>query len=264
MKICYIIFMIINIISILLCYKNILNYNEIFKKAKICRLTYMDDILKIKKDKLNMYNNYYLINDNKSITLCYIFYNKKNIDIYFRGTSTHINEIFININVFPSQYINNNIYIHSGFLNKYLSIKHKIIDKIDKIIKNNDIKEISFNGHSSGGAIANIASLDLSDKYKNKIIKCYTFGSPNVGNNNFLKEYNKRINISLRIVNKNDIIQYLPPILYDKDVNKKIILIEDKKREKPLKDILLNLYNYIKSNHAISSYIKNLKRLNIK
>jgi len=86
-----------------------------------------------------------------------------------------------------------NIKVHNGFLNQYLVIKNKLFDNIDNIIKNNNIGEISLSGHSSGGAIANIASIDFCKKYNDIPIKCVTFGSPKVGNQNFVDEYNKYV-----------------------------------------------------------------------
>jgi predicted lipase len=150
----------------------------------------------------------------------------------------------------------NNIKVHNGFLDQYLIIKNKLFDNIDDIIKNNNIGEISLSGHSSGGAIANIASIDFCKKYKDIQIKCVTFGSPKVGNENFVDEYNKYVKDSYRIVNKNDIIEHLPlPIIY-KHIHEPIYLEENKRFKKH--DKFLNVYQYFKYNHQIITYIRNL------
>jgi len=238
-------------------YTRFINYNEIITKAKLCRVCYSkSNTFNISKNNMmNIYNNYIYINETKTNSICYIFYNKNNIDICFKGTS-NINDLCFNLNIYPKQFLNNKIRIHSGFLNKYLSIKSLIIKNINKIIHENDIKEICFNGHSSGGAIANIASLDLSNLYKNTSIKCITFGSPRVGNNHFINEYNKNIKLSLRVVNKYDIIQYLPPIPIYKHNHKALLLLNNK--EFTLFQIVKNIYTYLKYNHGMSKYIKNL------
>ncbi|KAJ1979234.1 hypothetical protein H4R33_005768, partial [Dimargaris cristalligena] len=57
-------------------------------------------------------------------------------------------------------------------------------------------KNIYFLGHSLGGAIANLAAFDYSSVYKGKKILAHhlvTFGSPPVGNREFVKQYNSRL-----------------------------------------------------------------------
>ena len=132
-------------------------------------------------------------------------------------------------------------------------MKNNIIKNVNFIINDNknNIKEISFNGHSSGGAIANIASLDMSYIYDNMKIKCVTFGAPRVGNNDFINAYNSRIKNSLRIVNKNDIITHVPlPIIYKHNHKPMIINYSH--------NFQLNIINYFKSIHSITTYIKHL------
>ena len=83
-----------------------------------------------------------------------------------------------------------------------------------------------------------------------------TFGSPKVGNKNFVDEYNKYVKDSYRIVNKNDIIEYFPlPIIY-KHIHKPIYLEENKNYK--IYNYFLNVYQYIKHKHNIITYINNL------
>jgi len=240
-------------------------YNNIIIKSKLCNLCYTKPIYlnNSKKKLLKIYNNCIYINEknnfnckninNSNNTKCIIFFNNEIIDICFRGTFNYFN-IYSNMQICLTNY--NNIQIHNGFLNQYLQIKQELLTNIDIIIKNNNIKNISLSGHSSGGAIANIASIDFCKKYNNIKIMCVTFGSPKVGNNNFVKEYNKYVKDSYRIVNKNDIIEHLPlPFLY-KHIHKPIYLEENKKFK--LNNILLNIYKYFKYKHLLITYIKNL------
>lgn len=228
--------------------------NEIIMKAKMCRICYSRlTRFNITRNKmLNIYENYIYIKEIKTKSSCYIFYNNYQIDICFKGTST-LNDICFNFDIYPRIFINDSIRIHNGFLKKYLSMKNDIIKTINFILnkKNNKIKEISFNGHSSGGAIANIASLDMSYIYENMDIKCMTFGAPRVGNKDFIDIYNKRIKKSLRIVNQNDIITHVPlPIIYTH--NHKPIIIRH------IFNFEWNIINYFKTIHSITSYIKYL------
>lgn len=253
---------------------------ELILKAKLCKICYCNNhTFNIKRNKmLNIYDNYTYLNDTNNKSFCYIFYNKNKIDICFKGTS-NINDFYSNLQICPSNYFNNtNIQIHNGFLSKYLSLKNSIISIINTIdINDNDSKqiEISFNGHSSGGGIATIAALDFSYIYDNYNIKCYTFGAPIIGNSYFINEFNKRINKnknrnnSYRIINEYDIIPYLN--LYEntdindmnKDINKdntyheQEIKLKNVKRT-PLVKIIKNIYEYLKTIHGITRYIKNL------
>lgn len=244
------ILIIISFINLLLqanSYNNIY-YNNIMIKSKLCNLCYKKPAVHNKKI-LNIYNNSIYINDSNN-TNCIIFYNNTSIDICFKGTTSIIN-IYSNMQIFLKNY--DNIQIHNGFLNQYLLIKNQLFYYIDNIIKNNNIKEISFSGHSSGGAIANIASIDYCKKYSNIKINCVTFGSPKVGNKNFVNEYNKYVKNSYRIVNKYDIIEQLPlPIIY-KHAHEPIYLENNIKTKK-----CLNIYQFFKNQHHIITYIKNL------
>jgi hypothetical protein len=252
-------YILIIIISFITYFTNIISYNNIFYiknnifiKSKLCRLCYIKPIIRNNLKLFNIYNNYIYINELNN-TKCIIFYNNTSIDICFKGT-TNIANVCSNIQILLKSY--NNIKVHNGFLNQYLILKNKLFNNIDNIIKNNNISEISLSGHSSGGAIANIASIDFCKKYNDISIKCVTFGSPKVGNKNFVDEYNKYVKDSYRIVNKNDIIEYFPlPIIY-KHIHKPIYLEENKNYK--IYNYFLNVYQYIKHKHNIITYINNL------
>jgi predicted lipase len=202
------------------------NINNIIYHAKLCKLTY------------NNNNTFIIHRKNNTLNIC------------FRGTK-NMNDFYLNLNIIPQSFIKKEIKVHKGFLYKYLTIRDLIINKTKEIISNNNIEDIYISGHSSGGAIANIASLDLYYLYPNIRINSITFGSPRMANKAFINEYNKYINNSIRIVNNNDIIQYLPiPIIYH-HIHKPLILLDNVKK--------IN----IKYNHGINTYIKNLIIFNI-
>lgn len=187
---------------------------EILQASYSCKLSYSTPLnLNIKKDYsyLNDYNNYYYLNNNITKAQLYILYNKNKINIAFKG-SKNINDIFANLNINQRKFINNDIKVHSGYLHQYLSLKYNIINVINNIIEKNKINDIIFTGHSLGGSIATIASIDLFNLYNKYNIKCYTFGSPKVGNIDFCTYYNKHIKTSYRFVNKYDYIEHLPPL----------------------------------------------------
>jgi triacylglycerol lipase len=211
---------------------------------------------------LCIYDNYVLINETSTRSISYIFHNKNEIDICFKGTS-NIKDNYFNLNIYPKSYISPEIKVHHGFLSKYLSIKDIIIKTVNDIIDKNDIHKITCNGHSSGGAMASIAIFDIYEiiRIKDKrdiIMECFTFGSPRVGNREFINRYKEIVNKSVRIVNWNDIIQYVPPpipYLY-RHINKPLVLNECRE----IKD--MNIYKYLKNSHGITRYIKNIVNCN--
>ena len=91
-------------------------------------------------------------------------------------------------------------------------------------------------GHSLGGALAPICSVQMADRFPHKQVQCINFGSPHVGNNSFKKlvmrpqkmcsvgistldmtltQVELMTNLSIwRFVNKDDIVQCMPVLSY--------------------------------------------------
>jgi hypothetical protein len=253
------------ILGIILILVNIISECLIIN-AKLCKITYSKTgKFNISKNRmLRKYVNYSLINETKTKSICYIFNNNEEIDICFKGSSNII-DIYYNFDIYQKKYLREEIKVHNGFLNKYLSIKSKLIEKIKEIINKNDIKIITFNGHSSGGAMAMIATLDIRKLIRrdDMIINCITFGSPKISNDGFIEEYNRNINNSYRVIIKTDIIQYLPFTIGYNHVHEGIIINDEKDRFN-IKRIIVNIYEYFKIKHGISNYIKGLYRLDNK
>jgi hypothetical protein len=97
--------------------------------------------------------------------------------------------------------------LHQGFLTCYMSIRDKIFDKI----KSSGKKIIIITGHSLGAALATICSLDVKYNFSSLDVTQYSFGTPNVGNSDYAKGYNKHMTQSYFIRNSNDIVTFVPP-----------------------------------------------------
>jgi hypothetical protein len=250
--------------------------NELIIKAKLCKICYSrTGRFNISRNKmLYIYDNYLLINETSTRSISYIFYNKNQIDICFKGTS-NIRDNYFNFNICPKTFESPEIKIHNGFLSKYLSIRDKMMEHIKDIMARGDINKITCNGHSSGGAMATIAVIDIYDNIlrvegnegRDMTIECVTFGSPRVGNSGFISKYNECVNNSVRIVNWNDIIQFVPPpipYLY-RHIHKPLLLNECRKINlwNEVKYIsYMNIYRYLKKSHGITGYIKNIINCN--
>lgn len=95
-------------------------------------------------------------------------------------------------------------FVHTGFKKAFEQVSTDISDALTKI-ENNE-KPLFITGHSLGGAIATIAAKRL--KFKSGIAACYTYGSPRVGDNEWITEIKTPLH---RIVNAADCVTMLPP-----------------------------------------------------
>lgn len=142
-----------------------------------------------------------------------IFYNKGNIYLSFKGSST-INDFLkdANIQLITTKYFPGKV--HAGFCEFLLhnKIYREIFKNLKKFITKFNCQNIYVTGHSLGGALSSLFySLCKRYKYfKDMFFENITFGSPRVGNNKFCKNLHCK-----RIVYKKDIVTMLPfPICY--------------------------------------------------
>ncbi|TVU57921.1 lipase family protein [Vibrio atlanticus] len=122
----------------------------------------------------------------------------------FRGTeATSIRDVKSDANAVLTR-CDTKGFVHSGFKLAYEQVEKDIVDELNKLKE--DGKPIFITGHSLGGAIATIAAKKL--KFKNGIAACYTFGSPRVGDHDWISEIKTPLH---RIVNAADCVTMLPP-----------------------------------------------------
>lgn len=223
-------------------YRNLYKYCSKLSKETYCNKPYISN--KKYDTRVN------IINNNKTLYIC------------FKGTSS-LEDWKINFDSRLIEYKKNNdkFEVHNGFYTQYNYVKNNIMQYI---IKNNTYNNIVICGHSLGGALATICSFDLCDNIYNNNITCITFGSPRVGDKNFVKLYNNNNISTHRIVINGDPVPKLPlncnyihicSSIYFK--NKKIYIkpnktyISIKRFLKYILDFDYNLYS-----HNIDNYIK--------
>lgn len=114
--------------------------------------------------------------------------------------------------------------VHSGFVEAYNSIREELIPVIATLLREKN-RPIFFTGHSLGGALATLSSLDVSLglNVPGTRILVSTFGSPRVGNNAFREVYDDQIPMNWRLVAGGDIISRLPKVGYT-HVGKRVVL----------------------------------------
>lgn len=94
--------------------------------------------------------------------------------------------------------------IHTGFKEAF----DEVIYEIELKLKDPELKEkpLFITGHSLGGALATVAAKKLS--HAGGIAACYTFGSPRVGDDEWVENMKTPI---YRVVNAADCVTMLPP-----------------------------------------------------
>lgn len=185
----------------------------------------------------------------------YIMESSESIVIAFRGSRTNpdwIADLTALQTDFP--YTPAKLRVHSGFNAVYSSCRQQIISALKALSSS---KQLFVTGHSLGGALAILCTLDAAVNTAFKDPVMYNFGSPRVGDPRFAESYNRLVGDSIRIVHTNDIVALLPPaelqpplsedIIYYRHVGKPVIL------SAPAGSIV--------TNHTMRNYIHGLKLL---
>ncbi|MDM8526731.1 lipase family protein [Anaerolineales bacterium HSG24] len=143
------------------------------------------------------------------------------------------------------------ITVHAGFIEAYQSIRESVF----KVGKDTPHKKIICTGHSLGGALATLCALDLACNLSGKQVSNYTYGSPKVGNPDFVKFYNQKVPQSYRFVNGPDIVPTVPPnvpFLVDYDHIGKLHHIGDTQASQLSTDAAIS--------HLPNNYVKTLEQ----
>ncbi len=180
----------------------------------------------------------------------FILESEKYIVVAFRGTKTDREWIAdFTIDQVPFPYVQSNIEIHGGFLPIYQSCRETILYHLSKLSK---VKPLLITGHSLGGALATLLTLDSIHSTSFQNISLATFGAPKVGNKAFKTFFNNVVPTSYRFVNLYDIVPLLPPTF-----------IKNKKEPAYFHTKSLISFSYdagsILENHTMTTYQKGLQ-----
>lgn len=142
-------------------------------------------------------------------TLCGVTTRNEDTYIFFSGTSSFADWIRVNAEVsatslptawnlcFPEE-----AKVHKGFLKAYSAVRSKLWVQVQNyVLRKGGSGRIVVTGHSLGGALATLASLDYAcrlDPEDAKNLVCITFGSPQVGDGFFVKNYDALVPLSIR------------------------------------------------------------------
>ena len=137
----------------------------------------------------------------------------------FRGT-TNTKDWMTNLNaILTPLMLTEKLYkgeprVHAGFLKQYSSLQLSLISHANAYMRDNSVKESSktfyYFGHSLGGALATLSAAMLGALYPNARHVCITFGSPRVGDSEFVKFFRENVDESVRCVNQEDPVPFVP------------------------------------------------------
>lgn len=135
------------------------------------------------------------------------------------------------------EYLDTDIRLHAGFMRAYNSIRESILRVIYDLTGWEEKWTVCITGHSLGGALATICAFECANRrftppltawqnakaymgmtnQEKKLapkVGMMNFGAPRVGNGKFVEVYNETVKESLRVINANDLVHFLPYFLY--------------------------------------------------
>jgi hypothetical protein len=130
--------------------------------------------------------------------------------VAFRGTQ-FIHDWLDDFDFIPAPYapVPGRGTVHEGFQIVYLAVRDNLIALLNKYSAG--YRELLITGHSLGGALCPLATLDLLNLNQNLSPVVYTWAEPRVGHDDFVTFFNTHVNICYRIVNVWDVVPHLPP-----------------------------------------------------
>jgi triacylglycerol lipase len=128
--------------------------------------------------------------------------------LVIRGTQT-AKEWVRNFSISLSDYLLPNFgRVHDGFLETYISIQKEIEDALSTT---NSRAKLYVAGHSLGAALTTLALPDIESRLNRVATALYTYGSPRVGDDSFVKSFNAIFGQrSFRVANSSDIVTSIP------------------------------------------------------
>lgn len=188
----------------------------------------------------------------------FIAESKKNIIIAFRGYAAYPADLIAAYDILqvPYPYVKNSGNTSRGFTCIYQSTRKKLFKEIKKFSKN---KKLYITGHNYGGALATLAALDFVINSKFKTPCVYTYGSPRVGDPDFVHRFNQEVKNSNRIVNIHDSFSTFPEKYYPPPFTEEGLFYQHVNNKYPLSFQL----NSTPRNNGIGCYFNNLSKLNL-
>ncbi|ETV85361.1 hypothetical protein, variant [Aphanomyces astaci] len=99
--------------------------------------------------------------------------------------------------------------VHSGFWKAYAAVRSDLKETLRLLLDDHPDLTLYITGHSMGGALAVLAAYDCARQF-NIAVCMYNFGGPRVGNPAFVRQYNRAVPNSHRVVLDGDLVAGIP------------------------------------------------------
>jgi hypothetical protein len=266
--------------------------NDLLTIALLCKRTYIDNLELNEFPKLTFKYNPFskctqddfqckFIEYGEGDTELYAFISQSHVILCFRGSDSITDWMynFCGNGCMQPSFLkaDSKVRIYSGFLNKYMKIRGYLME----LFLSFEDKNILLCGHSLGAALASIACLDIGKNFQRPggqfDTHLVTFGSPLVGNLDFVNEIEDLSTLALRCVNDKDIVTKMPsfrgnfahmnkPLVHLKHTRRKEYYDDYEKSRSPffrtLSVLLFHTRTCFRLNaindHLIENYIKEL------
>lgn len=140
----------------------------------------------------------------------YIGYTTSQNTIYvaFRG-SAELQNWLDNIDVILTNYpLCSGCEVHRGFYSAQQDSINEIITQVLNLKTRFPSYQVILTGHSLGGALATLTAMDLLQA--GVIVRLFTFGSPRVGNDQFVAYASQKIASRYRVTHNRDMVVHIP------------------------------------------------------
>jgi len=131
------------------------------------------------------------------------------IVVVFRGTENLL-DWWTNMNA-GRKTLQGGVKVHAGFFRAYRPIRDQLFETLCRLLKAKR-RPIYITGHSLGGALALMATAELSNHHeaevRDSIAACYTFGCPKAGDRSFDQYVKAPL---YRVTNGVDLVPAVPP-----------------------------------------------------
>ena len=143
---------------------------------------------------------------------------EKAIIVAYRGCDDNVtSERISHIDQVPFSPSAPNALVSEGFFSIYHDTSNEITSLVGNLVKENPSYKVVATGHSLGGSLSTFQALDLINTpgLNSSNLFTYTFGEPRNGNAKFAQFImNTGFKFS-RLVDREDLIPYLPPPFFD-------------------------------------------------
>lgn len=180
---------------------------------------------------------------------------KDQIILAFRGYAAYPADLLAAYDILqvPYPFVNDAGKTSRGFTCLYQSARAGILKALHSLRAS---KSLYITGHNYGGALAVLAAIDLAVNTKFSLPTVYTYGSPRIGDPDFVLRYNQVVSNSIRIVNLHDPYPTFPAKKYPPPFTEQGLFYQHVNTKFPLAFQL----NNTPRNDSIACYFKSISQ----